>query len=255
MPSELWQIAHDTQQPQLERLVSTYWSFKHVLLTANSQQEVQPPAVHRAARMLAGIAALTSIQVNSIGPRSSCWSALLEGLAILPATVKTLHLTDVKLPGPEGLDSLVKLSNIQALTFTSAHSNKLQQQHVLAISKMQQLQRLSLGFRTVSGSLLEPLTLDCLGQLKNLRHLEIRYKGKQITGLHSQPLFNSSMQNQLAARYGCKDCHWQLAGMQYSTSLAPRQHYNPARNGPGCHLLVQHPIHEWAQHFCKRLEC
>ncbi|WIA38566.1 hypothetical protein OEZ86_001880 [Tetradesmus obliquus] len=80
---------------------------------------------------------------------------------------------------PEGLSLLLQLPHIQHLTLHSSSSGKLQQQHVAAIAGMQQLKSLKLCFRTVAGALAEPLTLDCLGELGKLTHLEIRYTGMQ----------------------------------------------------------------------------
>lgn len=185
--AELWQSLNTDQVHQLKRLVATYWSFKHAVLLADSQQETQQQAVLAAISTLRNIAALRTITVRNLRAHSNCWSVVLTGIATLAATVTTCNLTDVNLPGPNGLNALTQLTSISQLTISTSSSSKLQQQHLLAVASMQQLQSLTLEFRTMNGSLLQPVTLDCLGNLARLVHLEICYTGEQPTG-HPLPL-------------------------------------------------------------------
>jgi hypothetical protein len=189
LPSQLWQFTSPRQQQELQRLVTTYWSFKHAILQANSEQEVSPEALQAAVDTLRSIAALRSISINNLGSTSSgsssscdagsiSWAVALEALSELPDSINSLDLTNARLPGPAGLDLLLGLPHIQHLTLQSSSSGKLQQQHVTAIAGMQQLKSLKLCFRTVAGALAEPLMLDCLGGLGKLTHLEIRYTGR-----------------------------------------------------------------------------
>jgi hypothetical protein len=192
LPPKLWQLPNPKQQQELHRLVTTYWSFKHAILQASSEQEVCPKAVQAAVATLHAIAALRSISVSNLGSSNSNssdagdarWAAALEGLSGLPDIINSLDLTNARLPGPAGLDLLLGLPHIQHLTLHSSSSGKLQQQHVAAVAGMQQLKSLKLCFRTVAGALAEPLTLDCLGQLSKITHLEIRYTGETLALLH-----------------------------------------------------------------------
>lgn len=188
LPPHLWQLSNPKQQRELQRLVTTYWSFKHAILQAGSEQDVCPEAMQAAVSTLRTIAALRSISISNLGSTNSnsssssdagsvSWAVALEGLSGLPDSVISLDLTNARLPGPEGLSLLLQLHHIQHLTLHSSSSGKLQQQHVAAIAGMQQLKSLQLCFRTVAGALAEPLTLDCLGELGKLTHLEIRYTG------------------------------------------------------------------------------
>uniref|UniRef100_A0A383WGS2 F-box domain-containing protein n=1 Tax=Tetradesmus obliquus TaxID=3088 RepID=A0A383WGS2_TETOB len=190
LPPHLWQLSNPKQQRELRRLVTTYWSFKHAILQAGSEQDVCPEAMQAAVSTLRTIAALRSISISNLGSTNSnsssssdagsvSWAVALEGLSGLPDSVISLDLTNARLPGPEGLSLLLQLPHIQHLTLHSSSSGKLQQQHVAAIAGMQQLKSLKLCFRTVAGALAEPLTLDCLGELGKLTHLEIRYTGMQ----------------------------------------------------------------------------
>jgi hypothetical protein len=194
LPPHLWQLSNPKQQQDLQRLVTTYWSFKHAILQASSSDDVCQDSVAAAVATLRAIAALRSITINNLGGSSSSssdtgtlsWSAALEGLTSLPASINCLDLTNARLPGPAGLDLLLGLPHIQHLTLQSSSSGKLQQQHVAAIASMQQLRSLKLCFRTVAGTLAEPLVLNCLGGLGNLTHLEIRYTGMLWFALHAQ---------------------------------------------------------------------
>ncbi|KAF6262897.1 hypothetical protein COO60DRAFT_1673566 [Scenedesmus sp. NREL 46B-D3] len=180
------QFSNSEQQRELHRLVTTYWSFKHAVLHASSEQDVCQESVQAAVATLRAVAALRSATITNLGGGSNSsssdagslsWSAALEGLSALPDSIISLDLTNARLPGPAGLDLLLGLPYIQHLTLQSSSSGKLQQQHVAAIASMQQLRSLKLLFRTVAGVLAEPLTLDPLGKLSKLTQLEIRYTG------------------------------------------------------------------------------
>lgn len=178
LPCGLWQIPSKTQEAQLRHLISTYGHFEHATLSADSSQHIHQQLLLDAAAALSCVTTLRSISVNNLGSSISCWKSISRALEVLPTPVTTLKFTDISLPGPKGLDALMQFSSIQHLVIRSNCSNKLQQQHISAISHMQQLQSLNMCFRTVNGWLLEPLLLDGLGHLTNLKHLEIRYTGK-----------------------------------------------------------------------------
>eukprot|EP00878_Enallax_costatus_P036359 GHUV01040822.1.p1 GENE.GHUV01040822.1~~GHUV01040822.1.p1 ORF type:complete len:285 (+),score=95.32 GHUV01040822.1:566-1420(+) len=177
LPAGVWQTCIQAQQRQLDYLQGTYQSCRHVNLAADSQQAVDEQTLLLAVTALKQLRSLNCITVTNLGPYISCWTVTVQGLGLLSSRLRSLCLSDVKLPGPQGLDALEQLTNIKQLVISSSYRNKLQQQHVAAIASMQQLQQLSLSFRVVNGTLLEPLALDCLAQLSNLRELEVMYTG------------------------------------------------------------------------------
>lgn len=147
------------------------------MLTGNDRHTVDEQALLQLVTALKRLRSLSSIAVTNVGPSSSCWTVILQTLTVLSGQLTSLTLSDVRLPGRQGLNALTQLTSIQQLTISSGCANKLQQQHVAAVGSMQQLKRLRLSFRVVDGTLLDPLTLDCLGQLSKLEHLEVIYTG------------------------------------------------------------------------------
>lgn len=181
LPPELWQMPCTDQRAHIRRLISTYSAFQHATLTADRGQHIDLHSLLDAVTQLSRAPTFRSVTVHKLGAGTSCWNSVLTALVLISNKLCALSLTDVKLPGPEGLDAFVfwRLTNIQHLVLISNCSNKLHQQHITMISSIQQLQSLCLSFRTVDGSLHEPLLLDSLGQLTNLKHLEVRYTGEQ----------------------------------------------------------------------------